>query len=339
MNILDYIKDKINYILINIVSIIMIIILLYLFNVNKSLIIIVTIIFIMGMIIPLVMEYMKKHCFYKTFKNNLEKLDRKYLITEMINSCNFLDGKLLLDYLYDINKTFNEEINSYKNTSNELKEYIELWCHEIKTPISTSKLIIENNSSTTTLSILEELDKIENFIEQVLFYSRSDIVEKDYIITNVKLKEVIDNVIKKNKKDLINKHIKIEIDKLCDVKSDSKWLEFIINQIVLNSIKYSKNRNAYIKFYVKENKNNKILYIEDNGIGIEKSELNKVFDKGFTGTNGRKKYNSTGIGLYLCKKLCIKLGLDIEIESIINEKTILCITFPNNSMIENLTIM
>ncbi len=112
-------------------------------------------------------------------------------------------------------------------------------------------------------------------------------------------------------------------------------MEFIINQIIINSIKYSKEKDAYIKVSYKNNKNNVMLFIEDNGIGIDSTEIEKVFNKGFTGTNGRKKYNSTGIGLYLCKKLCDKLGHNITISSKINEKTTVTIIFPNNSLIKN----
>ena len=116
------------------------------------------------------------------------------------------------------------------------------------------------------------------------------------------------------------------------MNTDSKWIEFIINQIISNSIKYCKDKNSIIEIYSKENKNNVILYIKDNGIGIEDTEIDKVFDKGFTGINGRKKSKSTGIGLYLCKKLCNKLGHEIKLESLLNEYTTLSLIFPKNSM-------
>ena len=122
------------------------------------------------------------------------------------------------------------------------------------------------------------------------------------------------------------------------MESDPKWLEFIINQIMVNSIKYSKE-NPIIKFEVKENKNNVILSIEDNGIGIKTSEIGRIFDKGFTGTNGRIKKKATGLGLYLAKKLCDKLGHNITITSKENEYTKVTIVFPISSLINNLTKM
>ena len=331
MKILDYLKDKLLSIIIFIISLLLVLLMLNISKVNEYIVILIIIILILNYIIVNVYDYLKRKSFYNNFKKTLDGLDKKYLITEMIKNDNFSDSKLLLEYLYEIDKSMHEEVNNYKYNVNEFKEYIELWCHEIKTPIATSKLIIDNNSNKTTQSILEEINKIELFVEQVLFYSRSDVVDKDYIIINLYLKEVIDNVIKRNRKDLINKKIKININCNSFVDSDSKWLEFIINQIVTNSIKYSKNKDAYIKIESIENKNNVILNISDNGIGINAEDVNKVFNKGFTGTNGRK-YNSTGMGLFLCKKLCDKLEHNISIKSKENIGTTISIIFPKSSL-------
>ena len=330
-----YLKDKLIFILIALFSLVVVTSLLLIFDINKVLILLITIILLLTYLLVIIYDYVKRKLFYDELRKNLNSLDKKYLITEMIKESNFIDSKLLTEFLYEIDKSMHEEINNYKYSINEFIEYIELWCHEIKTPIATTKLIIDNNKNEVTKSILEEVEKIENYIEQVLYYSRSDLVEKDYIIGSANLKKIVDDVIKKNKKDLINKKIKVDIDNLPIVESDSKWLTFIINQIITNSIKYSSN-NPIIKIYAKVNKNNVLLNIEDNGIGIIDTEISKVFDKGFTGTNGRIKYNSTGIGLYLCKKLCDKLGHSITICSKINNKTIVTIVIPNNSMI-NLT--
>ncbi|MDD3453507.1 MAG: sensor histidine kinase [Bacilli bacterium] len=332
MKLINYIKNKYISIFFNIIIYILIMLLLIIFNVNFYLIIIISLLLLCTYILNLSFDFIKRKLFYHNFSKHLNNLDQKYLITEIIKECNFIDGQIFLEYLYDINKSMHENVNKYKLNKNEFKEYIELWCHEIKTPIATSKLIIENNSNDITNSILEEVEAIDKFVEQVLFYSRSNTVEKDYIIAVTDLKKVIENIIRENKKVLIRKKIKIEINELPTVKTDIKWIHFIINQIISNSIKYGKGNNDCIKIYSKINKNNTMLMIEDNGIGIEENEIAKVFDKGFTGSNGRKKYNSTGIGLYLCKKLCLKLGHDIYISSKINEKTIITIIFPNNDL-------
>ena len=217
------------------------------------------------------------------------------------------------------------------------KEYIEMWIHEIKIPIATSHMIVENNKTQVTKSIDEELEKIENYIEQVLYYARSSTVEKDYYISKCNLKEIVNEVILKNKTALIGEKISINTHDLeLKVNTDSKWVVFILNQILQNSIKYRKISEQFkIEIYSKEGKENVILYIKDNGIGIKKGEITKVFEKGFTGTNGRMlNKKSTGIGLYLCKKLCDKLGMGIELDSDENKGTEVRLVFPRSSHVD-----
>ena len=197
-------------------------------------------------------------------------------------------------------------------------------------------MVIENNKNAITKSIDEELDKVENYIEQALFYARSNTVEKDYYIRKVVLKEIVNESIKKNKGSLIQEKISIDIHDLeIEVNTDNKWIVFILNQIIQNSIKYRKKENSVIEIYANQGKENVILYIKDNGIGIKQGEITRVFEKGFTGTNGRlSNKKSTGIGLYLCKKLCNKLGIGIELNSVQNEGTEVKLVFPKDSYIE-----
>ena len=150
-------------------------------------------------------------------------------------------------------------------------------------------MIVENNKSNITESINEELDKIDNFTEQALFYARSSTVEKDYYIKKMNLKELINSVIIRNKKNLIQNNISVELNNLdINVYSDAKWCTFILNQIIQNSVKYSREDNKKLEIYAKENRENVVLFIKDNGIGIKASEVSRVFEKGFTGTNGRE---------------------------------------------------
>lgn len=283
-------------------------------------------------------EYFTKKSFYKKITNVLDNLDQKYLLTELIDKPNFEEGKILKQLMGQVNKSMLENVNQYKYLMEDYKEYIELWIHEIKLPLATSKLIIENNKNLATKSIDEELDKVENYIEQVLFYARSNTVEKDYYIKNHLLKDIVNEAVKKNKTLLIQQKITVKIHDLEKVVyTDSKWIVFILNQLLENSVKYKKIiGNAEIEIFAKKGKENVILVMKDNGIGIKKGEITRVFEKGFTGTNGRLSHKkSTGIGLYLCKKLCDKLGIAIELNSVQGEGTNIKLVFPQNSYMIN----
>ena len=331
-----FFKEKAITILLLLFGIITIEIFLMAYNVGMFIKIYIPLI-IMGLyMISIIIEYFKRKKFYDNLLKILEELDEKYLITEIIKTPNFLEGQILKNSLEQIDKSMLENVNKYKYMTEDYKEYIELWIHEIKIPIATSKMVIENNKNAITKSIDEELDKVENYIEQALFYARSNTVEKDYYIRKVFLKEIVTESIKKNKSSLIQEKISIDIHDLeIEVNTDNKWIVFILNQIIQNSIKYRKKENSVMEIYANQGKENVILYIKDNGIGIKQGEITRVFEKGFTGTNGRlSNKKSTGIGLYLCKKLCNKLGIGIELNSVQNEGTEVKLVFPKDSYIE-----
>ena len=331
-----FFKEKAITILLLLFGIITIEIFLMAYNVGMFIKIYIPLI-IMGLyMISIIIEYFKRKKFYDNLLKMLEELDEKYLITEIIKTPNFLEGQILKNSLEQIDKSMLENVNKYKYMTEDYKEYIELWIHEIKIPIATSKMVIENNKNAITKSIDEELDKVENYIEQALFYARSNTVEKDYYIRKVVLKEIVNESIKKNKSSLIQEKISIDIHDLeIEVNTDNKWIVFILNQIIQNSIKYRKKENSVMEIYANQGKENVILYIKDNGIGIKQGEITRVFEKGFTGTNGRlSNKKSTGIGLYLCKKLCNKLGIGIELNAVQNEGTEVKLVFPKDSYIE-----
>ena len=331
-----FLREKASTILLLLFGLITIEIFLMAYNVGMFIKIYIPLIIIGLYMISIIIEYFKRKKFYDNLLKILEELDEKYLITEIIKTPNFLEGQIFKNSLEQIDKSMLENVNKYKFMTEDYKEYIELWIHEIKIPIATSKMVIENNKNAITKSIDEELDKVENYIEQALFYARSNTVEKDYYIRKVVLKEIVNESIKKNKSSLIQEKISIDIHDLeIEVNTDNKWIVFILNQIIQNSIKYRKKENSVIEIYANQGKENVILYIKDNGIGIKQGEITRVFEKGFTGTNGRlSNKKSTGIGLYLCKKLCNKLGIGIELNSVQNEGTEVKLVFPKDSYIE-----
>ena len=332
MKLSEYLKDQIINIIIMSSVVVLIWIILRVFNYSNFLVIYIPLLIISAYLLMLSYDYFRKRKYYNHFIKSLDNLDEKYLITELVEKPHFLDGKIMIESIYEIDKAMKEHLNESLYRQSELKEYIEMWCHEVKTPVATCQLIIENNSNSVNNSIKEELIRIDDYVEQVLFYARSENVEKDYLIKDLELDNLVNLVIKRNKKDLINKRIKIELDNLnISVASDKKWLEFILNQIINNAIKYI-DKDPVILISARKYRDRIELSIHDNGIGILESELKRVFDKGFTGTIGRQKQKSTGIGLYLCKKLCLRLNHEIRIDSD-KDGTTVTIIFPVSSYV------
>ena len=333
MNLRDFIKERIVFIIINSLILLFTALLLMVLKVDSFAILFIVIINGAGILIYHIFDYLRKKQYYNEIKENMESLDKKYLISEVIEEGTFTESKLIYDVICKSNKAMNDEIGEFKRGINDYREYIELWVHEIKTPIATCKLLIENNESPLTESIGEEVCKLENYIDQALFYTRSNTLEKDYIIKEMSLSSCVNKVLNNNADSLIKKRVKISLGDLEKrVYSDSKWIEFILGQIISNSIKYMNKEHKELKIYCNENSKYVILNIEDNGAGISEKDISRVFDKGFTGENGRKFGKSTGIGLYLCKKLCKKLGLDITLISEEGKFTRVSIIFPINRM-------
>lgn len=211
-------------------------------------------------------------------------------------------------------------------------EFITSWVHEVKTPIAVSRLIIENSSDKPKEDILdsieEELSRIDNYVEQALYYSKIDDFSKDYFINEIDLGKVVKEIVKKNAKTFIVKRISLDIhNNEFSVLTDKKWLLFILDQVLSNSLKYT-DKGGKIEILGEEDEKEKRLIIKDNGVGIKPEDISRVFHKGFTGYNGRINNKSTGMGLYLAKKLCNKLSHDITLESTYGEYTKITLHFP-----------
>ncbi len=333
MKYIDYLKDNIIEIIIYLITLLFIGLILNAFKLDLSVTMLTIVVFIISGISITLVNYNRKNKFYKEYFNNLDKLQKKYLILETISEPNTYEEKLMVNSIYEINKSMIENINEYQKNVIEFKEFVELWIHEVKIPISSLVLKCHNNKEKYDNSFLSIIRRLDNIIDEILYYVRSENTEKDFAITEVDLKEVIRNVGIKNKDDLLENNISFEPDlKKSIVYTDKKWLEFIINQIINNSIKYKKDNNSLIKINSRENDDKVVLEIYDNGIGIPSKDIKRVFEKSFTGSNGRNKVKSTGMGLYIVKKLCDKLGHNIYIESKEKEYTKVIIEFGKNDI-------
>ena len=333
MKLKNYLLDNLLIIFLLLFNELSIITLLLIFKIQKPLIIIITFLFTLMSIVIILYPYFRKKSFYNELLNNLKELDQKYLILETLPQASFYEGKLLSEILYEVDKSMFENISKYKENTDDFKDYLEMWIHEAKIPISSLTLMLHNDNKIDK-KYLEQIKRLDNYIDQVLYYVRSNYTEQDFVFKEMSLEKLISNVALKNKDDLLENKIDLYVDvKDITVSTDPKWLEFILNQIINNSIKYknTKIKNSYIKIEAHEAKDTIKLSITDNGIGILEKDLSKVFNKSFTGENGRLRIKSTGMGLYIAKKLCTKLGHKIEITSEVNKMTIVTITFGKNN--------
>lgn len=333
MKLKAFLISKIWFIFLHMMTISFISALLLMLKMNFHLVLFVSFLIVLSDMIVLLIEYLPKRSFYFKLEKTLDNLDKKYFIHELIEKPNFEEGIILHDVIMQAVKSMNDEIAKYKISQKECKEYIETWIHEIKIPISCIELICENDKNETTKSIADQTNKINHFVEQALFYARSTALEKDYVIRELNLKDIVRKLVKTNAKQLIECKAEIKLENLDKmVFCDGKWIDFILGQLVSNSIKYRKE-NLHIVFSAEEKKDSVILILSDNGIGIPQKDIKRVFDKGFTGENGRKYAKSTGIGLYLCKSLCDKMSLGFIISPESGNGITVKIMFPKDKRI------
>lgn len=273
-------------------------------------------------------DFSRKKTFYRDMEERLNTLEEKYFLMEMLKRPEFLEGELFYDTMVQMEKSMNDEIYRQIRKNNEFKQYIETWVHEIKLPIASMRLLLKDYRGGSARTLKEQLARTESYVEQVLYYLRSQVPEKDYVIQEYSLRRITDRVISENKDSLIGNHVRIlqETEDVC-VLTDEKWLGFLVGQIFSNAVKYRKEENPCIRLWSEEERGPVQLHIRDNGIGIPTEDLPRVFEKSFTGKNGRTGQASTGIGLYLCRELAERLGHKIEIFSEEGEYTEVILSF------------
>lgn len=264
---------------------------------------------------------------YFNFKNKINKLDS--VLKNL--SCHYHDfpqkGDLqeekyqkIIEHLYD---TVNKNMDAMEKSYADQMEYYTMWVHQIKTPISAIKLAVQSMEMSYDKAILEqELFKIEQYVEMALQYVKINQLASDLILREYDLHPIITASVKKYASLFIYKKLSIQIDdSSLKVLTDSKWLAFILEQVLSNSVKYT--YEGGVKIYVKNNS----LIIEDTGIGIRPEDIERIFEKGYTGYNGRLDKRASGIGLYLAKKVADSLGIKIAIKSKMAEGTKAVLTF------------
>jgi signal transduction histidine kinase len=322
----EYLRDKSVFITAGLLCACFSATLLYSVNASIYFALFIPSVFIISCAVALVIDYTGKRHYYSQVSEILAQLDEKRFLLEVIERPHTLEGKIWFDILKAATRSMNNAVARQNNEANDYREYIEMWVHEVKTPLAGMKLTLENHHAKT---LLFEVDKLERLVNQALYYARSGSVETDYLIRQTSLPELVNSVLRDNARYLIQRKVSVEFGNLnFKVLADAKWLQFIFGQLIDNSVKYGSDK---LIFSATKKSKSVTLTMEDNGAGIAPEDLPRIFDKGFTGANGRRFGKSTGMGLYLCRKLCKKMGLKFEIDSKLGVGTTAKITLPTKN--------
>ena len=303
----QYLKNQLPVLLLNLLGVLALALFLIATGTSRQAISFIALVWIVVVVCYLTVSFFiqKRHC--ETLLVMAEQLGEKYLMPEVMAMPERADEQVFYQILKMAEKSMLEKIGEIQSERQEYKEYIEQWVHEVKTPITAMKLICENNRSEFTRELLVEVENINHFTEQALYYARSEHTEKDYTVREIRIRDVVHDAIADSKYLLRKNHVTVEVEDDGKIAyMDDKWVRFILNQIISNAVKY-RTEQPSLRFSTAQKHNQVILSVEDNGIGIPQSDLPRVFEKGFTGQNGRTVHSSTGIGLYLCN-----WGLDCQ---------------------------
>lgn len=284
-----------------------------------------------------VVDYRQKNQYFQEVDEILDGLDRQYLLSEVMPDSSRPEDRKYREILRRSSQAVIEEVRRADQEKQDYQEYMECWIHEMKTPLTAIGLICANQRDEMSQKVMTELAKIEHYTETALCYAKSGEICRDFLIGEYALDELVFETIERSRYYLMQNHMELDVDcgqmRVC---GDKKWLEFILTQIFLNAVKYRKGNHGQIRISVRENPENQQLLIRDFGVGIPASDLRRIFEKGFTGENGRTPeglLKASGMGLYLCKRLCDGMGIGITAESEPGQFTEAILTFPGNPYI------
>lgn len=243
--------------------------------------------------------------------NNQEEID-----TSLPSVNYYFEVQIIKDIVRLKNIENEREVQEVKTALEEMNDYITKWVHEIKIPISVCELIVDKiEEIDVSEQLVLELDRVKFLINQVLYTSRASSYSEDLQVNEINIEKIVKEVVKRNAAFFISKNIDLNLSNIdYNVMSDEKWISYIIDQLINNACKYV-FKEGKIDIYAIEDDKAINLHIKDNGIGIKEKDIKRIFDRGFTGENGRNISKSTGMGLYLSMKMAHELNHDIYVES------------------------
>lgn len=297
------------------------------------------IITVMGFIVTclgaiLVWGYLRRVRYWKEARAIIGTLDKSGSFPEMIEQPPFLDGRLAEHAIEELLSKSEQEMAAAVSDLKASREYIELWVHEVKTPIAAAKLILNGMHGEQANKLKTEIERMETLVEQALYAARATSLVNDYAIREVSLLELAQEACKGNMHLLVAKGVTVSMDIPAEltVLADRSWMIFVLSQLISNAAKYDATELRFSGRAIDETGSHGhcVLEVEDDGCGIPARDVPRVFDRAFTGSIGRAHGSATGMGLYLVATMCAKMGLGVQLASEEGEGTRVIILFPQD---------
>ena len=275
--------------------------------------------------------FVKKYAFYKKILSVPTEIEGV-----LQRESQSAEIKQVETYLQHIYRLYQKEVQLLYARQNRHLQFMNNWVHQMKTPISVIELMTQGSDQVDAAGVSEEMDRLKRGLDAVLMNARLDTFEEDMQIEQIDIKQLVTEVVSSNKRLFIGSRVfpVISIAEECVITSDSKWLRFVIAQFITNAIKYTFEENKKIYFETSFEHNQVIFSVRDEGIGIPASDMKRVTKAFFTGENGRKTGESTGMGLYLAQEICHRLGHELQIISTVGEGTTVSIIFEQHESTE-----
>ena len=334
MTLREFLSDRLKRIALQVICAGLATLFLFATGTQPGVLVILLIVFLLVFLTVNMFDFFQQRARLLELKSILDGLDRKYLFTECVPQPKGLFERRLFDLTRLAGRDMTGAVSDAQASQREYREYVERWVHEIKAPLTAARLICRELDGDTRRKLTAELSQIEAHVERALFYARAENPEQDCLIRQIELEKIAAQAIENHRSLLIQNGIRVEMENMnCAVYTDEKWAVFILGQLLQNAARY-RGSEPVITLSAKLLGRQAQLIVHDNGIGIPAHELPRVFERGFTGSNGRIRGGSTGIGLYLCRKLAVFLELELRMDSQEGAGTTVTLTFPAK---ENLT--
>ena len=328
MTLLEFLSDRLGRLALQLICIGLAVLFLFATGTQPGVLIILLFVLLFIFAAAQIYDFSRQRAYLRELEFILDSLDQKYLFAECVPGTGTVYERKLLELSRQAGKSMIRAVSDAQAAQREYREYVESWVHEIKAPITAARLICRNVDPAVRQKLTGELARIEAHVERALFYARAESPEKDFVVGKACLEEIVAQALERHQSLLIQCNVRVEtVDLEQTVYTDVKWVEFILGQLLQNAVRY-RRENLVLIIQARHLGRQVQLRIQDNGMGISSHELPRIFDRGYTGSNGRARGGSTGMGLYLARRLADCLEIGLQADSREGEGTRVTITFP-----------